>query len=161
MKRLLFLAVLCVLPFALTAQKKPGDAKETTTQQAKPADTKAQAKPAATTTSAAKGSSAGASGQIVKSATVDYVKKDAKHFSDVILEGQLTHQLDDRSFIFTDSTGSIKIELSGEAEYSLDGATLLGSTVRALGVVKKRLWGDTVVEVFKLKIVTPSSVGGF
>lgn len=156
MKKVLLLVLLAVLPFALSAQQK----KQSTNAKSEQTAVSSNTKPGANATASKSGSQGSSSGQIVKSATVNYIKDSAPHFSDVIIEGQLTHQLSDREFIFTDSTGNIKVELTGEAEYSLDGNILLGSTVRALGVVKKRLWGDTVVEIFKLKITTPSSVAG-
>ncbi len=150
MKKLLILALVALLPFAVSAQKK--DAKDSKTEQT---DSKKDTK----SSSNSKGDSN--SGQIVKSVTVEQAKKDVAHFSTIIVEGQLTHQIGDRDFVLTDSTGSIKLELTSETEYYADGEILLGSTVRVLGVVKKRLWDDTVIEGVKLKVVNPSAVGGF
>ncbi len=164
MKKLLILALVALLPFALSAQKK--DAKDAKTEQtdAKKDNKSSNAKNTQAKDSQPKGNQAkggNSSGQIVKSVTVEQAKSDVAHFSTIIIEGQLTHQIGDREFVLTDSSGSIKLELTGETEYSADGEILLGATVRVLGVVKKRLWDDTVIEGVKLKVITPSSVGGF
>ena len=152
MKKLLILALVALLPFAVSAQKKDAkDAKDSKTEQT---DSKKDSK-------SSSNSKGGSGDQIVKSVTVEQAKKDVAHFSTIIIEGQLTHQIGDREFVLTDSTGSIKLELTGETEYYADGEILLGSTVRVLGVVKKRVWDDTVIEGVKLKVLNPSAVGGF
>lgn len=164
MKKLLILALVALLPFSVSAQTRK--AKDNKTEQT---DSKKDSKSSKDSKSknskeADSGSSSGSSNsssQIVRAVTVDQAKKDVAHFSTIILEGQLTHQIGDRDFVLTDASGSIKIELTDETEYYVDGEILLGSTVRVLGVVKKRLWDDTVIEGVKLKVVTPSAVGGF
>lgn len=160
MKKLLILALVALLPFAVSAQKK--DAKDSKTEQTdSKKDSKSSSNSKGGSNSGQNSKGGSNSGQIVKSVTVEQAKKDVAHFSTIIIEGQMTHQIGDRDFVLTDSTGSIKLELTGETEYYADGEILLGSTVRVLGVVKKRLWDDTVIEGVKLKVVNPSAVGGF
>ena len=96
--------------------------------------------------------------ETVKTATVEEIKNNTKHYSSVILEGQMTLQLGDRAFILIDPTGTLKVELTREAEFYIGDAVLLGSTVRVLGVVKKRIWNDVVIEALKVKVVVPSNI---
>ncbi|MGL4524490.1 MAG: NirD/YgiW/YdeI family stress tolerance protein [Spirochaetia bacterium] len=139
MKKFLLLALISVVPFALSAQaKKPAPATETKgTQQ-----------------------QASAGNAVVQKSTVSAIKDNLGAFSNVIVEGQITHRLSDTEYIFTDASGSMKIDLTGETEFDLNSQVLLGAKVAALGVVKKRLWGDTVLEIVKLKVTTASEIAG-
>ena len=98
--------------------------------------------------------------ETVKTATVEEIKNNTKHYSNVILEGEMTLQLGDRAFILTDPTGTLKVELTREAEFYIGDAVLLGSTVRVLGVVKKRVWDDVVIEALKVKVIVPTNITG-
>ena len=98
--------------------------------------------------------------ETVKTATVEEIKNNTKHYSSVILEGEMTLQLGDRAFILTDSTGTLKVELTRGAEFYIGDTVLLGSTVRVLGVVKKRMWNNVVIEALKAKVIVPSNITG-
>lgn len=95
---------------------------------------------------------------MIRRATVAEIQSGVLHFTNVVVDGQLTHQFDDRQFILSDSTGSIPIELTDNSEYNLLGEIALGADVRVLGVVKHRLWGDLVLEVVRMKVLSPSEI---
>lgn len=95
--------------------------------------------------------------QEAKQVNVKYVQNQAGPYENVILQGNITHQLDGDEFILSDSTGSVKVELEGPAkrQYYKVGQDLMGATVRVYGLVDKdHQWDNAEVKVLKMRIVS-------
>lgn len=91
--------------------------------------------------------------QEAKEVDVKYVQNQAGPYESIILQGNLTHQLDWDEFILSDGTGSVKVELEGPAKYEMS-QNLMGATVRVYGVVDKdHQWDNAEVKALKIRVV--------
>ncbi len=91
--------------------------------------------------------------QGAKQVDINYVQSKAAPYESIILQGDLTHQLDWDEFILTDGTGSVKLELEGPAKYEMS-QNLLGANVRVYGVVDKdHQWDRAEVKALKIRVM--------
>ena len=91
--------------------------------------------------------------QEAKQVDVKYVQSQAGPYESIILQGNLTHQIDWDEFILSDGTGSVKVELEGPAKYEMS-QNLAGATVRVYGVVdKEHQWDNAEVKALKIRVV--------
>ncbi len=79
----------------------------------------------------------------------------SKNRDNVIVEGQITKQIDSDEYILTDTTGSIQIELDDDL-LRLQNITFppLNSKVKIMGIVDKELLESTTIEVTQIKFLT-------
>ncbi|MGL4524489.1 MAG: NirD/YgiW/YdeI family stress tolerance protein [Spirochaetia bacterium] len=96
--------------------------------------------------------------QNAKEVKINYIKTKAQHYENVIVQGQISRQIDDDEYILSDESGSIKIELEEQAEYSVMGQSLKGATVRIFAMVDKDDWYDPAeLKVFKIRVISGSA----
>lgn len=94
--------------------------------------------------------------QNIGTTTVAFVKSTANNGDNITMKGKITAQIDDDEYIFADKTGSIKLELEDEAEYSLRsaGKIVIGANVELSGIVDKERGDKTKIKVFEIHIIS-------